>query len=98
MDIKYRVPRHRRGKFPHSDPLLILVVANTQGPRAAKFREFRPFLVLLAGVRRLVPVVVLFEAARHGVVRGLDLVLRDLARENGIVEAIVEPNLLGAFM
>ena len=93
MDIKYRVPRHRR-KFPHSDPLLVLGIALAQRPGAALFREQRPFLVVLAGVRRRVPVVVLFEAARHGVSRDVDLVLRHLARENGIIEAIFEPSLV----
>ena len=79
-------------KFPHSDPLLVLGIANTQGPRAALFRELRPLLDLLAGVRR--PVVVLLESARYGVVRGLDLVLSHLTCENGIDDAIVDPSLV----
>ena len=48
--------------FPHSDPLLVLGIANTQGPRAAKFRKVRPFLVILAGVRRSVAGTVAYEA------------------------------------
>ena len=97
MDIKYRVPRHRR-KFPHSDPLLVLGIALAQRPGAALFRKFRVLLELLAGDRRkgVIVLVLIIKAVRHGGDRGFNLVLRHFSRENGIDEAILEPNLLGA--